>query len=102
MLDTFSQFPEGQFSSVSASGPEYFSIQKMNSQKHGLRVASTLFALFALGHLLRLLTRADLLVAGHRIPLSLSIIVPVIAAGLSLWIWRLSLEVSERRWRLIV
>ena len=62
----------------------------MNSQKHGLRVASVLFALFALGHVVRLATQAEVLVAGRQIGLLVSVIAALIAACLSLWLWQLS------------
>jgi hypothetical protein len=62
----------------------------MNSQRGGLRVASVLFALFALGHVVRLATQAEVLVAGRQIGLLVSVIAALIAACLSLWLWRLS------------
>jgi uncharacterized membrane protein len=62
----------------------------MNSQKIGLRVASLLFALFALGHLLRLLNQAQVIVGTHTIPLWISAPLAVIAALLSFWMWKLS------------
>jgi uncharacterized membrane protein len=62
----------------------------MNSQKIGLRVASLLFALFALGHLLRLLNQAQVIVGTQTIPLWISAPLAVIAALLSFWMWKLS------------
>ena len=62
----------------------------MNSQKIGLRVASLLFALFALGHLLRLLNQAQVIVGTQTIPLWISAPIGVIAALLSFWMWKLS------------
>jgi hypothetical protein len=62
----------------------------MKSQIFGLRVAGTIFALVCLGQLLRLATRAEVVVAGNRLPLWLSALAVVIAGGLSLWLWRLS------------
>ena len=62
----------------------------MNSQKNGLRVASLLFALFALGHLLRLLNQAQVIIGGQTIPLWISAPIAVIAALLSFWMWKLS------------
>jgi hypothetical protein len=62
----------------------------MNSQQRGLRVASIVFALFALGHVVRLLTKAEVTVAGSQIGLWVSMVALLIAAGLSLWLWRLS------------
>jgi hypothetical protein len=62
----------------------------MNTQKVGLRVASLLFALFALGHLLRLLKHSQVIVGHHTIPLLISVPIAVIAALLSLWLWKLA------------
>jgi hypothetical protein len=62
----------------------------MNSQSVGLRVAGTIFGLLCLGHLLRLLTRAEVLIAGHPLPLWASVVGVLIAGGLSFWMWRLS------------
>jgi len=62
----------------------------MNSQVVGLRVAGAIFGLMCLGHLLRLLTRAEVLVAGYQMPLWPSVFAFVILGGLSLWMWKLS------------
>jgi hypothetical protein len=62
----------------------------MKSQILGLRVAGTIFGLACLGQLLRLATRAEVVVAGNRLPLWLSALAVVIAGGLSLWLWKLS------------
>jgi energy-coupling factor transporter transmembrane protein EcfT len=62
----------------------------MNSQILGLRVAGTIFGLICLAQLLRLVTRVEVLVAGHQVPLWPSAIAVVIAGGLSVWLWRLS------------
>ena len=62
----------------------------MNSQSVGLRVAAAVFGLVCLAQLLRLLTGADVLVAGHLIPLWPSAIAFVVAGGLSLWMLKLS------------
>ena len=62
----------------------------MNSQTLGLRVAGIIFAIFALGHLLRLIKQAEVLVAGHQIPMWTSVVALIVAGGLSLWLWRLS------------
>ena len=62
----------------------------MNSQSVGLRVASAVFGLVCLAQLLRLLTGADVLVAGHPIPLWPSATAFVVAGGLSLWMLKLS------------
>jgi hypothetical protein len=62
----------------------------MNSQILGMRVAGTVFGVVGLGHLLRLVTKAEVLVAGHQLPVWLSGLGVVIAGGLSLWLWNLS------------
>ncbi|PYJ54306.1 MAG: hypothetical protein DME83_00125 [Verrucomicrobia bacterium] len=62
----------------------------MNSQKTGLRVASIVFALFAVGHILRLIKHAQVTVGTHHAPMWVSVIALIIAGGLSIWMWRLS------------
>ena len=62
----------------------------MSSQAFGLRVASAIFALFAVGHVVRLVKQAQVTVATHQIPMSLSVVALVIAAILSIWLMRLS------------
>jgi Flp pilus assembly protein TadB len=62
----------------------------MNSQTLGLRVAGVVFAIFALGHLLRLIKQTEVLVAGNQIPMWVSVVALIVAGGLSLWLWRLS------------
>ena len=63
---------------------------RMNSQKTGLRVASIVFALFAVGHILRLIKHAQVTVGTHHAPMWVSVIALIIAGGLSIWMWRLS------------
>jgi hypothetical protein len=62
----------------------------MSSQKTGLRVASIVFALFALGHILRLINHAQVMVGTHHISMGVSVIALIVAALLSIWMWRLS------------
>lgn len=62
----------------------------MDSQATGLRVAAIVFALFALGHAVRLFNHTKVLVAGHQIPMAASWAGLIIAALLSIWMWRLS------------
>lgn len=64
--------------------------RNMKSQIIGLRVAGTVFALVCLGHLLRILTRVDVFIAGLQIPVWVNAVGVVIAGGLSVWMWRLS------------
>jgi len=67
----------------------------MKSQILGLRVAGTIFGLMCLIQLSRLLTRAEVLVAGHRVPLWPSALAVVIAGGMSLWMWKLSRAATQ-------
>jgi hypothetical protein len=62
----------------------------MSSQAFGLRVASAIFALFGVGHVVRLVKQAQVTVGTHQIPMSLSVVALIIAAILSIWLWRLS------------
>lgn len=62
----------------------------MNSQTVGLRVAAVIFGLVCLVQLLRLLTRVEVLVAGHTVPLWPNAVALVVAGGLSFWMWKLS------------
>ncbi len=62
----------------------------MNSQRTGLRVASVVFALFAIGHILRLVNRARVTVGHYHVPLMVSIIALIVAGALCIWLWRLS------------
>jgi len=68
----------------------------MKSQILGLRVAGTVFALVCLGHLLRIITRADVLIAGRQIPVWVNVLGVLIAGGLSLWMWRLSSRAASK------
>ena len=62
----------------------------MNSQTTGLQIASLLFGAIALGHVVRLLKHAQVIVGSYTIPLWISAPLAVIAALLSFWMWRLS------------
>ena len=62
----------------------------MKAQITGLRVASVVFGLMALGQLVRLIIRPEVLVAGHLMPLWSSALAFVILGGLSLWMWKLA------------
>jgi hypothetical protein len=62
----------------------------MNSPTTGLRVASVIFGIFAIGHVLRLITHAQVMVGTHSIPMGVSWIALIIAAILCVWMWRLS------------
>jgi hypothetical protein len=62
----------------------------MSSQKTGLRVASIVFAIFALGHVLRLINHSQVTLGTHTIPMGVSWVALIVAALLSIWMWRLS------------
>jgi hypothetical protein len=62
----------------------------MKSQIVGLRVASAIFGLVCAGHVLRVVTRVDVLVAGHALPLWANVVGAVISGALSFWMCRLS------------
>jgi hypothetical protein len=62
----------------------------MNSPRTGLRVASVLFGIFAIGHLLRLINQARVTVGTLTIPMGVSWIALVGAAILCMWLWRLA------------
>ena len=62
----------------------------MNSPRTGLRVASILFGVFAVGHLLRLINQAQVTVGTLTIPMGLSWIALIVALILCVWFWRLA------------
>jgi hypothetical protein len=64
--------------------------RSMNSPTTGLRVASSIFGIFAIGHLLRLINHAQVTVGTHTIPMGLSWVALIVAAILCIWLWRLS------------
>jgi len=62
----------------------------MSSQRTGLRVASIIFAIFAIGHLVRLIKNLQVTVGTQTIPMNVSWIALIVAAILCIWMWRLS------------
>jgi uncharacterized membrane protein YecN with MAPEG domain len=68
----------------------------MNSPTTGLRVASVIFGIFAIGHLLRLMNHAQVTVGTHTIPMGLSWIALIVAVILCIWMWRLSSRSGTR------
>jgi hypothetical protein len=62
----------------------------MRAQITGLRVASIVFGLIAIGQLLRLVARPEVLVAGSPMPLWPSVLAFIIMGALSLWMWNLT------------
>jgi uncharacterized membrane protein len=67
----------------------------MRSPRTGLRIAAVIFAIFALGHLLRLVTHMQVLLGNHEVSMGVSVIALIIASGLSVWMWRLSARAGE-------
>jgi hypothetical protein len=62
----------------------------MNSPTIELRAASIIFAIFAIGHLLRLINHVQVTVGTHTIPMGLNWIALIVAAILCIWMWRLA------------
>jgi hypothetical protein len=54
-----------------------------------VQLSGVLFALVALGHLVRVLARWPLLIAGYPLPALASLVVLVVTGGMSVWAWRL-------------
>jgi uncharacterized membrane protein YecN with MAPEG domain len=65
-------------------------MRRMNSPTTGLRIASVLFGIFAIAHVLRLINHAQVTVGTHTIPMAVSWIALVVAGILCVWFWRLS------------
>lgn len=62
----------------------------MKSKTLGLRVASVIFGLMALGQLTRIIARLDIVAAGYPIPLWPSLLAFPILVCLCAWLWKLS------------
>ena len=62
----------------------------MNSQQTGLRIASVIFGLVTLAHVVRLFRHAKISVATHVIPMEVSWIGIIVFGALCIWMWRLS------------
>jgi hypothetical protein len=65
----------------------------VTDQRFGLRVAGLIFAVFCLGHVLRIIAQADVIIAGYRIPMWPSYVAIVVGGSLSVWL----LSLSKRR-----
>ena len=55
-------------------------------------MAAAVFGLMSLMQLMRLLLRPEIVVAGHPLPLLLSMIAFPVLAALSVWFWKLSTQ----------
>jgi Flp pilus assembly protein TadB len=63
---------------------------RMNSPRTGLRVASVMFGIFAIGHILRLINHAQVTIGTHTVPMGVSWVALIVAAIFCIWMWRLS------------
>ena len=62
----------------------------MSSPATGLRLASLLFAIFAIAHIVRLIGHVQVTVDAIQIPMWVSVAALIVAGFLSIWFWRLS------------
>ncbi len=62
----------------------------MKSQIKGLKVASAVFGLVCLAHILRLILGFRIIVGSHYFSRSLSLLAVVVSAFLSIWLWKLA------------
>ena len=63
----------------------------VNAPVCGLRVASIIFGVVCVGHLVRLLRQIHVMVGSHPLPLWVSGVGLVITGLLCFWLWKLSL-----------
>jgi uncharacterized membrane protein len=62
----------------------------MNPQIVGLRVAGAIFGIVSAFHLLRLVVKFEITVAGWPMPLWVNAVGAVVTGGLCAWLWRLA------------
>lgn len=62
----------------------------MSSPTCGLRVASAVFGLICLAHVLRILLRVSVVIGDHFISRKISAVAVVVTGALCLWLWLLS------------
>jgi uncharacterized membrane protein YecN with MAPEG domain len=62
----------------------------MNSKTTGLRIASLIFALVAIAHVIRLYNHAAITLGTHHIPMTVSWVALIVTVVLCIWMWRLS------------
>ncbi len=62
----------------------------MSSQQMGLRVASLIFALVAILHVVRIVRHTAVTFGRHVVPMGLSWVAIVVGVILCIWMWRLS------------
>jgi len=77
--------------SQSLGGPTTLSgagIYEGGTMRTYVKVSGVLFALVALGHLVRVLARWPLLIDGRPLPALASLVVVLVAGAMSVWAWR--------------
>ena len=62
----------------------------MKSQIAGLKVASVIFGLVCLFHILRLIRGFQIVVGSHDFGRSLSVVAIIVTGLLSVWLWKLA------------
>ncbi len=67
----------------------------MNSPAAALKLSATIFALVALAHVWRLIRHSQIVIGSHDIPLWFSAVALIVAAILSIWMWKLSSRVAS-------
>jgi hypothetical protein len=93
LLSTFSEIFWPVFAAILAAIAVLAIIatrKSLTPQQTGLRVASVIFGIFAIGHLLRLINHAQVTVGTVTIPMGVSWIALIVAAILCIWLWQLA------------
>ena len=67
----------------------------MNSPTCGLRVASVVFGLICLGHLLRIIARLQVNLGGFYVHRWTSAVAVVVAGLLCVWLWMLATKTAQ-------
>jgi hypothetical protein len=62
----------------------------MKSQSTGLKIASVIFGLVCLGHILRVARGFRIIVGSHDFGRSLSVAVIIVSGLLCIWMWKLA------------
>ena len=62
----------------------------MNSPAVGLRVASVVFGLMCLAHVLRIITRFQLILGGYSVARKFSALAVLVTGALCIWLWVLA------------
>jgi hypothetical protein len=69
----------------------------MNSPVCGLRIASLIFGLMSLGHLLRVFVCVNLQVGSCHVGRRWSVVAAVVLAALCAWLWMLACKASKSK-----